>query len=102
MAGHSRSKNGVASLAYVPAIHVLNLATQKDVDTRHKAGHDEGEIDARQSRSYAAIFSSKSISTSGQVMCGLWLASISLVPQPSRRARSRNWRKRSSGGWRVA
>jgi len=22
MAGHSRSKNGVASLAYVPAIHV--------------------------------------------------------------------------------
>jgi hypothetical protein len=25
MAGHSRSKNGVASLAYVPAIHVLFL-----------------------------------------------------------------------------
>jgi len=25
MAGHSRSKNGVASLAYVPAIHVLDL-----------------------------------------------------------------------------
>jgi hypothetical protein len=23
MAGHSRSQNGVASLAYVPAIHVL-------------------------------------------------------------------------------
>jgi hypothetical protein len=23
MAGHNRSKNGVASLAYVPAIHVL-------------------------------------------------------------------------------
>jgi hypothetical protein len=23
MAGHSRSKNGVASLAYAPAIHVL-------------------------------------------------------------------------------
>jgi hypothetical protein len=23
MAGHSRSKNGVASLAYVPAIHVF-------------------------------------------------------------------------------
>jgi hypothetical protein len=23
MAGHSRSKNGVASLAYVPTIHVL-------------------------------------------------------------------------------
>ena len=41
MAGHSRSKNGVASLAYVPAIHVL-LATKKDVDARHKAGHDAG------------------------------------------------------------
>jgi hypothetical protein len=39
MAGHSRSKNGVASLAYVPAIHVLEPLT-KDVDTRHKAGHD--------------------------------------------------------------
>jgi hypothetical protein len=25
MAGHSRSKNGVASLAYVPAIHVFLL-----------------------------------------------------------------------------
>jgi hypothetical protein len=23
MTGHSRSKNGIASLAYVPAIHVL-------------------------------------------------------------------------------
>jgi len=26
MAGHSRSKNGVASLAYVPAIHVFARA----------------------------------------------------------------------------
>jgi hypothetical protein len=26
MAGHSRSKNGVASLAYVPAIHVFLFA----------------------------------------------------------------------------
>jgi hypothetical protein len=29
MAGHSRSKNGVASLAYVPAIHVLLPAAKK-------------------------------------------------------------------------
>jgi hypothetical protein len=29
-------------LAYVPAIHVLfDAATKKDVDARHKAGHDE-------------------------------------------------------------
>jgi hypothetical protein len=40
MAGHSRSKNGVASLAYVPAIHALTATTRQDVDARHKAGHD--------------------------------------------------------------
>jgi hypothetical protein len=39
MAGHSRSKNGVASLAYVPAIHAF-LASCKDVDARLR-GHDE-------------------------------------------------------------
>jgi hypothetical protein len=33
MAGHSRSKNGVASLAYVPAIRVFLLG-RKDVDAR--------------------------------------------------------------------
>jgi hypothetical protein len=36
MAGHSRSKNGVASLAYVPAIHVLRCG--KDVDAPHSPG----------------------------------------------------------------
>jgi hypothetical protein len=43
MAGHSRSKNGVASLAYVPAIHVLlgKGRRKQDVDARPKAGHDE-------------------------------------------------------------
>jgi hypothetical protein len=39
MAGHSRSKNGVASLAYVPAIQSCSLVGE-DVDARHKAGHD--------------------------------------------------------------
>jgi hypothetical protein len=39
MAGHSRSKNGVVSLAYVPAIHAF-AARQEGVDGRHKAGHD--------------------------------------------------------------
>jgi hypothetical protein len=37
MAAHSRSKNGVASLAYVPAIHVFALR-KKDVDARHSPG----------------------------------------------------------------
>jgi hypothetical protein len=41
MAGHSRSKNGVASLAYVPAIHALLWLMPQDVDARHKAGHDD-------------------------------------------------------------
>jgi hypothetical protein len=43
MAGHSRSKNGVASLAFVPAIHVF--ATRKeDVDARHSPGMTVEEI----------------------------------------------------------
>jgi len=29
MAGHSRSKNGVASLAYVPATHVFGVKVLK-------------------------------------------------------------------------
>jgi hypothetical protein len=42
MAGHSRSKNGVASLAYVPAIHVLTASlVAEGVHARHKAGHDD-------------------------------------------------------------
>jgi hypothetical protein len=40
MAGHSRSKNGVASLAFVPAIHAFRLTLKKDVDARDKRGHD--------------------------------------------------------------
>ena len=47
MAGHSRLQDGVASLAYVPAIHVF-LAFIKGVDARHKAGHDEGWVGASQ------------------------------------------------------
>ena len=39
MAGHSRPKDGVASLAYVPAIHAL-LVYEEGMDARHKAGHD--------------------------------------------------------------
>ena len=38
MAGLSRLKNGIASLAYDPAIHALLY--RQDVDARHKAGHD--------------------------------------------------------------
>ncbi len=52
MAGHSRLKNGVASLAYAPAIHVFKAAFQQGVDAPRKAGHD-AEIDwcyAKQSR----------------------------------------------------
>jgi hypothetical protein len=38
MPAHSRSKNGVASLAYVAGIHAF---TQQDVDGRDRPGHDE-------------------------------------------------------------
>jgi urease subunit beta len=41
MPAHSRSKNGVASLAYVAGIHVLLRGPSKDVDGRVKPGHDE-------------------------------------------------------------
>jgi len=40
MAGHSRPKDGVASLAYVPAIHALPCG--QGVDARDKRGHDDG------------------------------------------------------------
>ncbi len=40
MLAHSRSKNGVASLAYVAGIHVLEPIRTKDVDGRNKSGHD--------------------------------------------------------------
>ena len=40
MPGHSRPKDGVASLAYVPGIDVFS-AQQEDVDGRDKPGHDE-------------------------------------------------------------
>jgi hypothetical protein len=39
MPGHSRSKNGVASLAYLPGIHVFLCRAPKRVDGRDKPGH---------------------------------------------------------------
>jgi hypothetical protein len=42
MAGHSRPKDGVASARLCPASHVFFMPLRcKDVDARHKAGHDE-------------------------------------------------------------
>jgi len=40
MAGRSRSKNGVAPLAYARPSTSLLHRTPKDVDARHEAGHD--------------------------------------------------------------
>ena len=42
MAGHSRPKDSVATLAYVPAIHAL-FRSKEGVDARHKVGHDGGD-----------------------------------------------------------
>jgi hypothetical protein len=44
MAGHSRPKDGVASLAYVPAIHAFGYG--QGVDARDKRGHDGGDAGA--------------------------------------------------------
>ena len=40
MPGHSRPKDAVASLAYVPGIHVLFVGNKKVVGGRDKPGHD--------------------------------------------------------------
>jgi hypothetical protein len=44
MAGHRRPKDGVASASLCPAIHVFLLVETLDVDARHKAGHDDREM----------------------------------------------------------
>jgi hypothetical protein len=41
MPAHSRSKNGVASLACLAGIHVFGYSKDKDVDGLDKPGHDE-------------------------------------------------------------
>jgi hypothetical protein len=41
MAGHSRSKNGVASLAYVPAIAISRAPRSIKRDSRDKPGYDD-------------------------------------------------------------
>jgi hypothetical protein len=43
MPAHSRSKNGVASLAYVAGIHVLDPSRTKDLDGRNESGDDAPE-----------------------------------------------------------
>ena len=47
MAGHSRSKNGVASLAYVPAIPLRQAPCVPCRDARDKPGHDESAFEAQ-------------------------------------------------------
>ncbi len=44
MPGHSRLKDGVASLAYVPGIHAFLSSDKQDVDGRDKPGHDGGVV----------------------------------------------------------
>ncbi len=41
MPAHSRSKNGVASLAYDAGIHLFTATLLKNVDGRVKPGHDD-------------------------------------------------------------
>src|SRR6188508_1839850 len=61
MAGHSCPKDGVASLAYVPAIHAC---LKEDVDARHKAGHDVESLNQSSSISRSATPSPASFSPS--------------------------------------
>lgn len=52
MPGHSRPKDGVALLAYLPGIHVLS---GKDVDARNESGHDEERICCRPSSHFRRL-----------------------------------------------
>jgi hypothetical protein len=52
MAGHSRSKNGVASARLCPAIHVFGCQAKEDVDARLKAGHDDVYVRNEQRAGY--------------------------------------------------
>jgi len=63
MRGHSRSKNGVALLAYVPRIHVSHRNQAEVVDGRDKPGHDE----QRNARPYAVSLSPPSKSPARSV-----------------------------------
>jgi len=77
MPGHSRSKNGVASRAYVPDIHVLFGRETKDVDGRDKPGHDEclrifavvssifGRVDGTPAAFHVKCFTAKRLDFSG-------------------------------------
>jgi hypothetical protein len=58
MPGHSRSKNGVASLAYVPGIHALltTISVKQGVDGRDKPGHDNSLTSARNIESDIQIY----------------------------------------------
>ena len=75
MPGHSRSKNGVASLAYVPGIHVLSLSSLKDVDGRDKPGHDDrmcqtvARIERSEIRGYLAARTRLSLCSSRATNC---------------------------------
>ena len=48
MAGHSRPKDGVASLAYVPAISLREALYSPKRDARVKPAHDNGGVVTRQ------------------------------------------------------
>jgi hypothetical protein len=93
MAGHSRSKNGVASLAYVPAISI-HVATPYPAnrDARHKAGHDEreGAVFAKHFRVIPAERSESRNPVTPVLMtkrCGVWIPGSRASPPPPKYAR---------------
>ena len=51
MAGLGRSKNGVASLAYDPPIHVFGRRNNEDVDARDKRAHDGSKLQSSKAAS---------------------------------------------------
>src|SRR5580698_5406388 len=76
------SKNGVASLAYVPGIHVLlGAAKRKDVDGRVKPGHDDCGV-----HSALPLPMGERVGVRGLRRCGLTCSAR--TPSPSLRSTS--------------
>src|SRR5438270_14049724 len=76
MAGHSRSKNGVAPLAYVPAIPLRQAPYVPCRDARDKPGHDEVCGSTTESRS---SFVSHRCSPCRSPVCRLYHQGICLL-----------------------
>src|SRR6267143_6697981 len=84
MAGHSRPKDGVASARLCPG-HPRLGAQKKDVDARHKAGHDEKRMPDLQRAHHAvcALYAASSIRPSSSLRSAIFSLKNQALPAAS-------------------